>query len=57
MTDNDAVHGIVSELEQVAKNQRNRKFDQKRHNLSGRHIFCHDGKLPFVYFDVGVKSF
>lgn len=44
----DAVGGVISELEQVAKHQRDGEFDQKGRDGSGRHVFCH-GFLLFFF--------
>ena len=44
----DAVGGVISELEQVAQHQRDGEFDQKGRDGSGRHVFCH-GSLLFFF--------
>ena len=43
----DAVGGVVGELEQVAQHQRDGEFDQKGRDGSGRHVFCHGSLLVF----------
>ena len=37
----DAVGGVVGQLEQIAQHQRDGEFDQKGRDGSGRHVFCH----------------
>ena len=47
----DAVGGVISELEQVAQHQRDGEFDQKGRDGSGRHVFCHGFLLfSFLYY-------
>ena len=41
----DAVGGVIGELEQVAQHQRDGEFDQKGRDGSGRHVFCHGSLL------------
>ena len=37
----DAVYGVVGELEQVAQHKGNGEIDQQRGNGAGRHVFGH----------------
>ena len=39
--DNDAVHGVIGQLEQVAQHEGDRKIDQQRCDRAGRHILGH----------------
>lgn len=39
--DNDAVHGVIGQLEQVAQHKGNGEIDQQRCDRAGRHIFGH----------------
>ena len=50
----DAVGGVVGELEQVAKYQRNGKTDQERSNGSLCHVVCHGNSMisPYNVFTI-----
>ena len=50
----DAVGGVVGELEQVAKYQRNGKTDQERCNGSLCHVVCHGNSMisPYNVFTI-----
>ena len=37
----DAVGGVVCQLEQIAQHEGNGEFDQQRGDRAGRHVFCH----------------
>ena len=46
--DNDAVHGVIGQLEQVAQHKGNGEIDQQRCDRAGRHILGHL-ELSFLY--------
>ena len=45
----DAVGGVVCQLEQIAQHEGNGEFDQQRGDRAGRHVFCHGVFSSFFF--------
>ena len=52
----DAVGGVVGELEQVAQHQRNGKFDQQRRNSTAGHVLGHEKRPSFLLIEAAAYT-